>query len=68
MVTYQQIITHLADASIFAGEVLAFAVLLATLVTSKFPSRSEQYGLDHVLRFLNLLAGNVGTNRNADDQ
>ena len=66
--TYQQIFTHLADASIFASEVLAYTVLLATLVTSNLPSRSQKYALDRVLCFLNLLAGNVGTNRNADDQ
>jgi len=64
----QQIMSHLVGATLFGTEVLAFTISLATLITANYPSRSGQKKLDNLLQFLNILAGNVGTNRNADDQ
>ncbi len=51
-----------------AFEGLAFTVLVATLVTSLTPTKADDARLDRVLGFLNMLAGNVGHNRNADDK
>lgn len=42
-------------------------VTAATAITALTPSRSDDEILDTVLRVLNVLAGNVGKNRNADD-
>lgn len=39
----------------------------ATLVTALTPTRHDDAAVDLILRALNLLAGNVGANRNADD-
>ena len=58
----------LADATYLAVEVLAILISLATLITSLLPSRSDNISVDTVLQILNLLAGNVGHNRNADDR
>ncbi|SLN31679.1 hypothetical protein [Oceanibacterium hippocampi] len=46
---------------------LTATVTAATAITALTPSRSDDAVLDITLRFLNLLAGNVGHNRNADD-
>ena len=40
----------------------------ATAITALTPSRADDRALDLLLRVLNLLAGNVGRNRNADDR
>jgi len=40
----------------------------ATLVTALTPTRHDDAAVDFLLRLLNLLAGNVGYNRNADDR
>ena len=42
-------------------------VTAATAITALTPSRSDDEIIDTVLRVLNVLAGNVGKNRNADD-
>jgi hypothetical protein len=42
-------------------------VTAATAITALTPSRSDDEIIDKVLRVLNVLAGNVGKNRNADD-
>jgi len=42
-------------------------VTIATAVTALTPTRSDDIILDKILRFLNLVAGNVGRNKNADD-
>ncbi|MBO6827467.1 MAG: hypothetical protein JJ879_14780 [Sneathiella sp.] len=61
------VMSKLGDASFLAGQALAFLVLIATIVTSFTPNRSASRHIDQVLKMLNLLAGNVGRNRNADD-
>lgn len=43
-------------------------VTAATAITALTPSRSDDVWIDRILRVLNVLAGNVGLNRNADDQ
>jgi len=46
---------------------LASIVTGATAITALFPSTSPaKPALDAILRFLNLLAGNVGKNQNKD--
>lgn len=50
-----------------AVESFAYLVVLATALTALVPSRSNNLLADRVLFFLNLLAGNVGRNKNADD-
>ena len=42
-------------------------VTAATAITALTPSRSDDIWLDRILRVLNVLAGNVGFNRNADE-
>ena len=42
-------------------------VIAATAITALTPSRSDDVWLDRLLRVLNVLAGNVGLNRNADE-
>ena len=42
-------------------------VTACTAITALTPSRSDDEIIDKVLRVLNVLAGNVGKNRNADD-
>lgn len=42
-------------------------VTAATAITALTPSRSDDVWLDRILQVLNVLAGNVGLNRNADD-
>lgn len=42
-------------------------VTAATAITALTPSRSDDVWIDRLLRALNVLAGNVGLNRNADD-
>lgn len=46
--------------------IAAQVVALATLITAVTPSQSDNMILDNLLRFLNLLAGNVLKNRNKD--
>lgn len=43
-------------------------VTAATAITALTPSRSDDLWIDRILRVLNVLAGNVALNRNADDQ
>ena len=40
----------------------------ATAITALTPTRADDRALDTILRILNVLAGNVGRNRNADDR
>ena len=43
-------------------------VTAATAITALTPTRSDDVWIDRILRVLNVLAGNVGMNRNADDK
>lgn len=43
-------------------------VTAATAVTALTPSKADDKALNAVLRFLNILAGNIGKNKNADDK
>jgi len=47
---------------------LMSVVTAATAITALTPSRSGDIWLDRILQVLNVLAGNVGMNRNADDK
>ena len=46
---------------------LTAAVTGATAITALTPTKSDDAILGKVLAFLNLLAGNFGKNKNADD-
>lgn len=46
---------------------LTTVVTAATAITSVTPSRTDDKIVDMILRVLNVLSGNVGRNRNADD-
>ena len=61
-------LNELSNTTVFAGQVLAIVVTLATLITAITPSQSDNARMDSVLKFLNLLAGNVGLNKNADER
>lgn len=43
-------------------------VAAATAITALTPTRADDVWVDRILRVLNVLAGNVGANRNADDK
>lgn len=43
-------------------------VTAATAITALTPSTSDDKIIDSVLRVLNVLAGNVGKNKNADEE
>ncbi|GLQ07502.1 hypothetical protein [Sneathiella chinensis] len=62
------ILQKFTDSLSRGAEILALLVLFSTLITSLTPSRSNDRRLDRLLQVLNLLAGNVGKNRNADDR
>lgn len=47
---------------------LATLVTLTTVVTVMTPTRWRAEPLDRLFQILNLIAGNVGHNRNADDK
>jgi hypothetical protein len=46
--------------------IIAQVVAILTAITALTPSRSDNMILDNILRFMNLLAGNVLKNRNKD--
>ncbi|WP_339632458.1 hypothetical protein [uncultured Sneathiella sp.] len=56
------------EAVCLAVEGLVFLVTLATVITALTPTRWEADWLDRLFRLLNLIAGNVGQNKNADDR
>jgi len=47
---------------------LAIVVTLATVITATIPTRWRRPGLGRLFHLLNLLAGNVGHNHNANDR
>lgn len=46
---------------------LTAVVTAATAVTALTPTKSDDEIVNVFLRFLNILAGNIGKNKNADD-
>jgi hypothetical protein len=52
---------------LLAFEVLTILVTLATIVTALTPTRWDNQAMDKLFHYVNLIAGNVGHNRNADD-
>ena len=51
------------------GDVMAIimgVITLATAITAATPSRSDDKVVQKVLDFINLLAGNIGKNKNKD--
>ena len=49
-------------------EALALVVTAATAVTALTPTKSDDKWAGKILFVLNLLAGNIGKNKNADDK
>lgn len=47
---------------------LTCLVTLATFITALTPTRWDAASLDRLFQMLNLIAGNVGHNKNADDR
>ena len=43
-------------------------VTASTLITSLTPTKTDDKGISFVLKILNLVAGNIGKNKNADDK
>ncbi|MEX1034653.1 MAG: hypothetical protein WDZ54_01760 [Sneathiella sp.] len=56
------------EAAWLALEGLALLVTLATIITALTPTRWDAEWLDRLFQLLNLIAGNVGQNKNADDR
>jgi hypothetical protein len=42
-------------------------VTSATLITALTPTKTDDKAISFILRILNLVAGNIGKNKNADD-
>lgn len=49
-------------------EIIAQICLVATMITAATKTTSANKYINIVLKFVNLLAGNVGKNKNADDK
>ncbi len=60
--------TTFEEAILLAFEMLTILVTVATVITALTPSRWDNRMLDRIFQFMNLIAGNVGQNRNADDR
>ncbi|MEH6546920.1 MAG: hypothetical protein V7701_10850 [Sneathiella sp.] len=58
----------LEAAILLAFEVLTILVTLATLISALTPTRWDNRVMDKLFHYVNLIAGNVGQNRNADDR
>jgi hypothetical protein len=52
---------------LLAFEVLSILVTVATVITALTPTHWDNRMMDRIFQYLNLIAGNVGQNRNADD-
>ena len=57
----------LEAAILLAFEVLTLVVTLATIITALTPTHWDNQAMDKLFHYVNLIAGNVGHNRNADD-
>ncbi len=62
------IIENLEGGVLWGVQNLGILIAVATVFTALTPSRSKGILTGMALQLLNLLAGNVGYNRNADDQ
>lgn len=62
------IMDNLGEGALWGFQILGILIAAATVITALTPSRSRGVLLSKALRALNLLAGNVRHNRNADDQ
>lgn len=49
-------------------EIIAQICLVATMITAATNTTSANKYINIVLKFVNVLAGNVGKNKNADDK
>lgn len=58
----------LEAAIVLAFEILTLVVTLATIISALTPTRWDNQLVDRLFRYVNLIAGNVGHNRNADDE
>ncbi|MDY6910744.1 MAG: hypothetical protein SVM79_00055 [Chloroflexota bacterium] len=47
--------------------IIAWVIAAATVVTAITPTKVDDKYLSLILRVLNVMAGNVGKNKNADD-
>lgn len=56
------------EAILLAFEMLSILVTIATVITALTPTRWDNRMMDRVFQFMNLIAGNVGQNKNADDR
>ncbi|USG59924.1 hypothetical protein NBZ79_12130 [Sneathiella marina] len=57
----------LEGAILLAFEVLTLLVTLATIISALTPTRWDNQAMDRLFHYVNLIAGNVGHNKNADD-
>jgi len=58
-------------ASIDFGKIITIAMAVlssATVITAMTPTKADDKIVGFILKLLNLLAGNVGKNKNADDK
>ena len=60
-------ITNLFDAMPAWITAITAVVTAATAITMLTPTKTDDKAVGAVLRVLNILAGNVGMNKNADD-
>jgi hypothetical protein len=60
-------ITEILEAAPVWLTAITGVVTAATALTALTPSKSDDKVLDKILKILNLLAGNIGKNKNADD-
>ncbi|TNE36261.1 MAG: hypothetical protein EP348_07270 [Alphaproteobacteria bacterium] len=58
---------NIQSAVMLAFEVLTAMVTLATVVTALTPTQWDNELVNQISKILNMIAGNVGHNRNADD-
>lgn len=62
------ILDNLGEGALLGLQNLGILIAVATVITAFTPSRSRSVRRTKLMWILNLLAGNVRHNRNADDQ